>query len=108
MQTAQIDSESQGLSPDIDQWLRERETLSPLRLDSLPSTSAPQRLGDVTQKEMQVLEMLARGNTNAAIARHLFVSESTVRTHLRSINCKLRAANRTQAVAVARRLGLVA
>ena len=37
----------------------------------------------------------------------LFVSDSTVRTHLRNINAKLGASNRTQAVAIARRLGLI-
>jgi LuxR family maltose regulon positive regulatory protein len=41
------------------------------------------------------------------MAEKLFVSDSTVRTHLRSINMKLTARSRTQAVAIGRRLGLI-
>ncbi|WP_240479341.1 response regulator transcription factor, partial [Delftia tsuruhatensis] len=51
-----------------------------------------------------VLELLASGYSNAAMAEKLFVSDSTVRTHLRSINLKLGARSRTQAVALAREL----
>lgn len=61
----------------------------------------------LTPKEVRVLEQLAAGNSNSGIAAMLFVSESTVRTHLRNINAKLDARNRTEAVAIARRLGLV-
>ncbi len=58
----------------------------------------------LTSKEIQVLELLAQGYSNDAMAGKLFVSESTVRTHLRNINVKLRAGNRTQALVIARRL----
>ncbi|NKI16061.1 hypothetical protein HCU74_01385 [Spongiibacter sp. KMU-166] len=61
----------------------------------------------LTPKEMQVLSLLAEGLSNIAMAEKLFVSESTVRTHLRSINLKLDAKNRTEAVVIARRLKLV-
>ena len=62
----------------------------------------------LTPKEVEVLELLAQGCSNTELSERLFVSESTVRTHLRSINLKLHAGNRTQAVAIARTLGLVA
>ena len=62
----------------------------------------------LTRKEVRVLQLLAEGYSNSAMAAKLFVSDSTVRTHLRNINLKLGARSRTQAVAIARRLGVMA
>jgi LuxR family maltose regulon positive regulatory protein len=53
------------------------------------------------------LQLLVEGYSNSAIAEKLYVSDSTVRTHLRNINMKLGAHSRTQAVAIARKLGLI-
>lgn len=61
----------------------------------------------LTRKEIRVLQLLAEGYSNNAMAEKLFVSDSTVRTHLRNINMKLDAKSRTQAVAIARRLGVI-
>jgi LuxR family transcriptional regulator, maltose regulon positive regulatory protein len=61
----------------------------------------------LTRKELRVLQLLAEGYSNTAMAEKLFVSESTVRTHLRNINTKLECHSRTQAVAIARKLGLL-
>jgi LuxR family maltose regulon positive regulatory protein len=61
----------------------------------------------LTRKELRVLQLLAEGYSNNAIAEKLFVSDSTVRTHLRNVNAKLATHSRTQAVAMARRLGLL-
>lgn len=61
----------------------------------------------LTPKEQKVLHLLAEGFSNVAMAERLFVSETTVRTHLRNISAKLHASNRTQAVAIARQLGLL-
>ena len=61
----------------------------------------------LTRKEIRVLQLLAEGYSNSALASSLSVSDSTVRTHLRSINLKLQARSRTQAVALARRLGVL-
>nr|WP_237457488.1 LuxR C-terminal-related transcriptional regulator [Pseudomaricurvus sp. HS19] len=61
----------------------------------------------LTKKELQALRLLADGLSNAAIAARMFVSENTVRTHLRNINNKLESGNRTEAVAIARRHGLL-
>ena len=75
---------------------------------SAAAAAAAANLADpLTQKEIQVLTLLAQGYSNNAMAERLFVSESTVRTHLRSINLKLHAGNRTQAIAIARKLGLI-
>lgn len=62
---------------------------------------------ELTARELQFLESLSLGLSNGAIANKLFVSETTVRSHLRKINVKLGASNRTQAVTMGRRLGLI-
>ncbi|MCQ4322628.1 response regulator transcription factor, partial [Stutzerimonas stutzeri] len=64
-------------------------------------------LDPLTHKEIRVLQLLCEGYSNSALAEKLFVSDSTVRTHLRNINSKLNASSRTQAVAIARRFGIV-
>ncbi len=69
--------------------------------------SLPPLMEPLTPKEIRLLQLLAEGYSNRALTEKLFVSDSTVRTHLRNINGKLGAANRTQAVAIGRRLGLV-
>ena len=61
----------------------------------------------LTRRELQTLELLAEGLSNTKIGERLLVSQNTVRTHLRSLNVKLDAVNRTQAIAVARRLNLI-
>lgn len=78
-------------------------------VDSAPgSPGAPRHILDpLTRKELRVLQLLAEGYSNGAMAENLFVSDSTVRTHLRSINSKLNARSRTQAVAIARKLGMI-
>ena len=53
---------------------------------------------DLTRRELEVLSMLAEGETNAAIARRLIVSEDTVKTHVKHILRKLGVHNRSQAV----------
>ena len=53
----------------------------------------------LTRRELQVLNLLASGKTNAQIAGRLFISEGTVKSHLRRIMDKLDASNRTDAVA---------
>jgi LuxR family transcriptional regulator, maltose regulon positive regulatory protein len=74
---------------------------------SAAPTDVPWQVEPLTQKELQVLKLLAEGYSNSAMSEKLFVSDSTVRTHLRNINMKLVAQNRTQAVSLARRYGLI-
>lgn len=73
------------------------------RLVNRLSSPAP----TLTARELDVLDAVAGGATNKEIAKHLFVSEATVKTHLVHINEKLGATSRTEAVALARRAGLL-
>jgi len=73
-----------------------------------PGSEAAEPAEPLTHKEIRVLQLLAEGYSNGAMAEKLFVSDSTVRTHLRNINQKLGAHSRTQAVAIARRLRVIA
>ena len=76
--------------------------------DLLPAAAPSAPLDEpLTRKEIRVLHLLAEGYSNSAMAEKLFVSDSTVRTHLRNINMKLNARSRTQALAIARRLGVL-
>lgn len=76
--------------------------------DEMQSTVPAEALAEpLTRKEIRILQLLAEGYSNMAMAEKLFVSDSTVRTHLRNINTKLDCRSRTQAVAVARRLGVI-
>ncbi|NEX64016.1 LuxR C-terminal-related transcriptional regulator [Noviherbaspirillum galbum] len=63
---------------------------------------APVQQSDLTSRELDVLVLLAKGHGNQAIAEKLFVSITTVKTHLRNINAKLGAHNRTEAISLAR------
>jgi NarL family two-component system response regulator LiaR len=62
---------------------------------------------DLTQREMQVLAMMAEGLNNAEIAKKLFVSRSTVKAHVSRILTKLEVSSRTEAVSVALREQMV-
>ena len=61
----------------------------------------------LTEREMEVLHLLAQGKTNKEIASELVVTERTVKFHVSSILRKLNASNRTEAVTLAHQLGLI-
>lgn len=60
----------------------------------------------LSEREQQVLKLVAEGLASHEIAKRLFITERTVRFHITSILNKLGANNRAQAVAIANRLGL--
>jgi DNA-binding NarL/FixJ family response regulator len=62
----------------------------------------------LTPRELEILEKLPTGDTVLEIAAQLFVTESTIKTHLSSVYKKLGATNRVQAINAARKLGLLA
>jgi len=70
--------------------------------ESIPGTDAA-----LSPREGEVLQLVAQGASNKKIAESLFISENTVKTHLRNIMEKLHLANRSQAAAYAVRRGLV-
>ncbi len=61
----------------------------------------------LTSRELNVLELLAQGRSNKEIGGNLFISETTVKSHLRSIFTKLNVLSRTEAISVASKRGLV-
>jgi DNA-binding NarL/FixJ family response regulator len=63
--------------------------------------------GQLTPRELEVLEILVRGGSNAEIARELGLSPNTVRTHVQSILTKLQVRSRLEAAAFAVRFGIV-
>jgi len=63
--------------------------------------------GNITPREIDVLDLIVKGQTNKEIAASLSVAESTVKNHLRNILAKLHLKNRVQAAAYALREGLV-
>jgi DNA-binding NarL/FixJ family response regulator len=75
-------------------------------IDFFAAGSAPPPLPELTDREREVLELVARGLSNPAIARHLVVSPKTVKNHVSNIFAKLAVADRAEAIAKARRAGL--
>lgn len=61
----------------------------------------------LTGRELDVLGLLARGKSNKEIGANLYISETTVKSHLRSIFAKLNVLSRTEAITAATRRGLV-
>ncbi|MER7003643.1 response regulator transcription factor [Dactylosporangium sp. NPDC000555] len=90
------------LSPAVTRTVIDRMARQPR-----PDPVAGRRLRELTPREREVLESVARGHTNAEIAELLGVEESTVKTHVKRILAKLRLRDRVQVVILAYETGLI-
>jgi DNA-binding NarL/FixJ family response regulator len=90
------------LAPEITRRLLDRFIQRPP-----PSARNPPELEELTNRELEVLRLIADGRSNAEIAAALFLTEATVKTHVNHILTKLRLRDRVQAVAVAYRTGFM-
>ena len=77
------------------------------RFAQQPSPDAGRSLDELTEREKEILTLMATGLSNAELAEHLFLSETTVKTHVSSILRKLHVRDRVQAVIAAYDAGLV-
>jgi DNA-binding NarL/FixJ family response regulator len=73
-----------------------------------PEASAPARTAGLTERELAILQSLARGLSNEAIAKDLWIARQTVKFHVRNVYRKLGVSNRTEAARYAYQHGLVA
>jgi DNA-binding NarL/FixJ family response regulator len=81
--------------------------VDPVLAGVLAGTEAADKMPRLTQRERDVLRLLAEGFSNEQVGRRIFISAETVRTHVRSAMAKLDADTRTQAVATAIRKSLI-
>jgi DNA-binding NarL/FixJ family response regulator len=89
------------LSPSVTRRVIERMAQQPG-----PDAARDSRLAELTAREREVLELVARGLSNAEIAATLVIEESTVKTHVKRVLAKLGARDRVQAVIFAYESGL--
>jgi RNA polymerase sigma factor (sigma-70 family) len=89
------------LSPSVTRRVIDRMARQPAA-----DISVAQRLEQLTPRERDVLELVARGLSNGEIAETLVIEESTVKTHMKRLLTKLRARDRVQAVIFAYESGL--
>lgn len=87
-------------------WVGVRLTRSQSRKSFEKNTAAIEALG-ITNREYRVLELLSQGHSNKQLARKLKVSPNTIKTHLAKLYAKLDVQRRTQAVQVAKKIGLI-
>jgi NarL family two-component system response regulator LiaR len=102
------DSESSALAAAIRQVLAGDPYVDPrLAPDFLRQLSKPRNNNVLSQREREILQMLADGSSNKEVAESLVVSVETVKTHVKHILAKLEAEHRTQAVAIGIRQSLI-
>jgi DNA-binding NarL/FixJ family response regulator len=89
------------LSPSVTRRVIERMAEQPV-----PKRSSGERLNELTPRELEVLELIARGLSNGEIATAFVIEQSTVKTHVKRILMKLRLRDRVQAVIFAYEHGL--
>jgi DNA-binding NarL/FixJ family response regulator len=76
------------------------------RFTRIPHVAPPKALDDLTERELDVFRLIARGLSNAEIGQELYISDTTVKTHITHILQKLELRDRVQAVVLAYQTGL--
>ncbi|MBD2327156.1 response regulator transcription factor [Alkalinema sp. FACHB-956] len=76
-------------------------------IDHLKPPTRPTQIGQLSQRELEVLQLMVEGYSNPEIANALYLSTNTIKTHIRGIMNKLAVDDRVQAAVVALRAGLV-
>ncbi len=94
------------LSPSVTKRLIEEFTRRPQSATG-PASSSADRLTVLTEREREVLLLIARGLSNQELAEQLFIADNTVKTHVKRIFTKLGARDRAQAIVIAYESGLV-
>jgi DNA-binding NarL/FixJ family response regulator len=72
----------------------------------LPRPAPPREVDDLTERELEILRLIAAGLSNAEIGRELFIGETTVKTHVTHVLQKLDLRDRVQAVVMAHQTGI--
>jgi DNA-binding NarL/FixJ family response regulator len=72
----------------------------------IPHLAVPQEVAELTERELDVFRLIARGLSNAEIGRELYIGDTTVKTHITHILQKLGLRDRVQAVVLAHKTGL--
>jgi LuxR family maltose regulon positive regulatory protein len=93
----------------VDQVLKSMNWSGPAAVGDTANAGVQSALIEpLSNRELEVLRMLDLGCSNKGISERLFISENTVKVHLRNVNAKLAVGSRAQAVSAARRLGIIA
>ena len=103
-------TEPEALRNTIKQVVAGRSVLAPEVTEQVLNLVRSSQLGSpnlLTEREVDVLRYLARGLTTSQAGAELYISENTVKTHIRHIHEKLDVSNRAEAIAKATQLGLI-
>jgi RNA polymerase sigma factor (sigma-70 family) len=77
------------------------------KFTQIPRRDAPKALDELTERELEVFRLIAQGLSNREIAQELYISETTVKTHVTRVLQKLDLRDRVQAVVLAYRSGVL-
>jgi DNA-binding NarL/FixJ family response regulator len=101
-----LESKNHILLPHEKAWAMFRKEFNDfLNSDEQIGTIPGGELSDLTEREKELLDCIARGLTNVEIAQRLQISEKTVRNHISNIFAKLGVGHRAQAIVAARKAG---
>ncbi len=106
-----IEADQDTLTPHVIELLRALGGMPPPPTNgnghAAPATALPTLLTPISDREIEVLRLIADGKSNASIADALYISVSTVKTHINNLYSKLSVESRTQALARAREYNLI-